>query len=175
MIKIAISGKLGAGKSEFLRIANESYPWLGLTDAKFAGPIYSCLHAVQHRLDLPQEKDGKVLQFLGSHYREKYGNKFWVKKFFENALEINHIVTDLRFPEEFEACKQRNYILVRIKRQDDLRLDSAGNRDINHISETALDSTPDAFFDFIINNNGSMELLESAVHHIMGEALRRYR
>ncbi len=172
MIRIAISGKMGSGKSSFFEIARELYPDLDFVDEKFAGPIYESMRSVQRYLDLEPIKDGKLLQLLGSHYREQYGKKFWVEKFFDYETTRNHIVTDVRFPEELEECAERGYITVRIHRQDNLRLSCAANRDPHHISEIALDSVSDSAFDYIINNNGDIGLLEGAVTLIINNALR---
>lgn len=64
------------------------------------------------------------------------------------------IITDTRFPNEARAIKKRGGVVIRI------------NRDIgngSHPSETALD---DYNFDYIIDNNGSMEDLISSVRHM---------
>lgn len=64
------------------------------------------------------------------------------------------IITDTRFPNEAQAIKKRGGVVIRI------------NRDIgngSHPSETALD---DYNFDYIIDNNGSIEDLISSVRYV---------
>lgn len=175
-MKIAVSGKLGAGKNLFHDIAQELFPELKFEEGKFADLIYCIHYDIQSTLDLPAKKDGKLLQFLGKHFRDTISKSFWVDKFFEKEAYRDHknlIITDVRFPEEFEECKKRGYVLIRINRTQELRDNNLGNRDINHESETALDHVPDSAFDYTINNNGSFQLFESAVISIIEELKRR--
>jgi hypothetical protein len=174
MIKIALSGRMGSGKNQFLSIADRLFPELKLVEHKFASAIYQVMHNIQNNLEVEKHKDGKLLQFLGSHYRET-NSDFWVNLFFRDHKPCNHIITDVRYPNELKACELRNYYTVKLYRQDELRLGSVGNRDIHHISETALDKTSDTNYDYVINNNGSLDLLEGAVHTIISEILRKER
>lgn len=167
MIKIALIGKLGSGKNLFLDIARKFYPELDFQEAKFAQPIYDTVSSVQTSLGLPITKDGKMLQFIGSHYREEYNQNFWVDKFFSKPIESNHIITDVRFPNELFTSTLCGYVTIKINRKLELRMNNLGNRDIHHISETALDSTSDTVYNFTINNNGSLELFEGAVISII--------
>lgn len=56
------------------------------------------------------------------------------------------IITDTRFPDEAEAIKSRNGIVIRINRN--------GSDTSNHASETALDNYQ--HFDEVIDNNGTL-------------------
>jgi hypothetical protein len=106
----------------------------------------------------------------------------------------NWIITDLRFPNEMKAVKDRNGITIRINRPLDLRfpiiwkmfisenkiVHNIGNfmfwllnsnnemkklhSTINHESETALD---DAIFDYEVDNSGSIEELIEKVKSIL--------
>jgi len=55
-------------------------------------------------------------------------------------------ITDMRFPNEYDAIKSRNGIVIRINRP--------GVPVNNHPSETALDNFK---FDYVINNDGTLE------------------
>ncbi len=167
-IRIAIHGKLGSGKSTFLELAKNLFPELYFEEEKFAKYMYEVLFQTQLLLGLPIHKDGEFLQFIGSHYKKIYGNDFWIDRTIYRKGN-NTILTDLRFPEEFDACKKQGYTLIKIFREDGLRYESIGNRDPNHISETALDRKPNSSFDYIINNNGNLEGLEGAVARIIEE------
>jgi hypothetical protein len=69
----------------------------------------------------------------------------------------NWIVTDVRFPNEAKAIKQREGILIRLSRNVN---------DDNHLSETALDDYKG--FDFTINNQkGDLEFLYQNVSMIL--------
>ena len=64
------------------------------------------------------------------------------------------IITDTRFPNEAQAIKKRGGVVIRINRDMD---------NGTHPSETALD---DYSFDYIIDNNGTMEDLISSVRYV---------
>jgi hypothetical protein len=69
------------------------------------------------------------------------------------------IITDCRFPNEFKAIKDKGGIVIRINRD--------GIKPINaHPSEIALD---DFNFDYVIENNGSLEDLKESVNFILNK------
>jgi dephospho-CoA kinase len=72
----------------------------------------------------------------------------------------NWIITDMRFPNEFDAVKSRNGITIRVNRTN--RWNKP--QDIEHASETALDNHE---FDYVIDNNGSMSDLITKVREIL--------
>jgi hypothetical protein len=97
------------------------------------------------------------------------------------------IITDMRFPNEMEAVKERNGITIRVVREHDIKIQHSGDPDDFHIekfdstnpkhaalklgqslnlhpSETALD---DAEFDYVIENDGSIEELIEKVKDIL--------
>ena len=93
----------------------------------------------------------------------------------------NWIITDVRFPNEADAIKQRNGILIRVNRdlvigEDDFgytrvsinQAEKDGIIDPQHESETALD---DYKFDYIIDNNGTIEELTEKVKVILKEII----
>jgi dephospho-CoA kinase len=167
MIKIAVVGKLGSGKNLFLDVAKKFYPELQLIEAKFAQPIYDAMSNVQKSVEVEEHKDGKLLQLIGNHYRQEYFQDFWVERFFKKRQSNNHIITDVRFPNELLAAIENGYKTVKIERRVELRINNLGNRDIHHVSETALDTVSNNVYDFTINNNGSLELFEGAVISII--------
>ena len=70
----------------------------------------------------------------------------------------NWIVTDMRFPNELEAVKNKKGITIRINRPETDHL--AGD----HSSETALDNSE---FDYVIDNTGTVEDLERKIDEIL--------
>ena len=74
----------------------------------------------------------------------------------------NWIITDMRFPNEMEAVKERGGITIRVHR--DLHNGNAHISPIPHPSETALD---DSEFDYEIINDGSIEDLIEKVKQIL--------
>lgn len=77
------------------------------------------------------------------------------KKFFKSLP--NWIISDVRFPNEAEAIKDRNGILIRVNRS--IELESM------HESEKALDNYND--WDYVIDNNGTIEDLIEKVKEIL--------
>jgi hypothetical protein len=72
----------------------------------------------------------------------------------------NWCITDMRFPNELEAIKKRGGISIRVNRDNGTRaIDTSP-----HASETALDN---AEFDYIVDNNGSIEELIDKVKEIL--------
>lgn len=66
------------------------------------------------------------------------------------------IITDMRFPNEMNAVKNRGGITIRVNRP--------GLIESNHLSETSLDS---ATFDFVISNDKDIEHLINEVRKIL--------
>lgn len=85
----------------------------------------------------------------------------------------NWIITDMRFPNELKAVKDRGGITIRVNRNNnvcvcvnDSKLDCLVqcNEKPQHPSETALDN---AKFDYVIDNDGSIEDLVNIIHEIL--------
>lgn len=80
------------------------------------------------------------------------------------STESKWIITDTRFPNELEAIKSRGGITIRVERPAYLQQNNAGIIVSTHESETALDT---AIFDYVINNNGTIEELIDNVQTIL--------
>lgn len=108
-----------------------------------------------------------------------YDNNFHAKKFsvrqgFEEPEYPNWIITDVRFPNEAQAIKDRGGIIIRVNREIDTTALQKGSvllSDViksmsveHHPSETALD---DYKFDYVIDNNGSIEELINRVRDLI--------
>lgn len=92
----------------------------------------------------------ELLQEVGQGLRDAIDPNLWIKALFANTEDwSNYIIADVRYPNELEAIKERDGVLIRIDRKDA----GAGN----HSSETALDDYND--WDVYIENNGSLESL----------------
>lgn len=82
----------------------------------------------------------------------------------------NWIITDMRFPNELEAVKAKGGITIRVNRPTKDLLGNNVNAQLpltimtQHSSETALD---DAKFDYVIDNNGTIEDLIQKVKVIL--------
>lgn len=152
--------------------------------------ILSCDNRVISRTMTPR----LLLQIIGTEcIRDKVHPNAWVNGLFsdykakwvptgdsvaEEDVSIekeypNWIITDMRFPNELEAVKSRGGITIRVNRpmpKDSISLQAAseftGKRIVEHPSETALDR---ASFDYIIENNGTIEELVEKVKQILTE------
>ena len=92
----------------------------------------------------------ELLQEVGQGLRDAVDPNLWIKALFANTEDwSNYIIADVRYPNELEAIKERDGVLIRIDRNGA----GAGN----HSSETALDDYND--WDVHIENNGSLESL----------------
>ena len=106
-----------------------------------------------------------MLQKIGTEgMREIIHNDTWVNALFADYKKVmrtnanrqpelfnypNWIITDVRFPNEAQAIKDRGGIVIRVNRNSDI-ID-------NHLSETALDNFKG--FDHVIDNNGDISSL----------------
>lgn len=85
-----------------------------------------------------------------------------------NLIYPNWIISDVRFPNELKAIKDRGGIVIRVNRLETFMENKAksmkdGNYEV-HQSEIALD---DATFDYIINNDGTLDDLLNKVKYIL--------
>lgn len=111
-----------------------------------------------------------LLQAIGTDlFRNQLLDNIWVNAlmadyfadFKDESKNSNWIITDLRFPNEARAIKDKGGILIRVDRYD-----ITGQGKLNpHTSETALDDYQD--FDYIIDNFGTIEDLIEKVRKIL--------
>ena len=102
----------------------------------------------------------ELLQKVGQGLRDAIDPDLWIKALFANTEGwSNYIIADVRYPNELEAIKERNGVLIRIDRNGA----GAGN----HSSETALDDYND--WDLIIDNNSTKEDLFNVLKKIIQE------
>jgi hypothetical protein len=93
---------------------------------------------------------GELQQELGTRFRQKYGEDIWVDLLFEAwTPSSNWFITDVRFPNEKAAIKARNGKCVKLV-GDPKGVRARSTRNLNHISETALDH--DTVWDAVIDN-----------------------
>lgn len=100
----------------------------------------------------------KIMQIIGTDFgRQMIHSNIWINSTFNNYKNSdNWIITDVRFPNEAKAIKDKKGFLIRINR------DSFKN--FKHLSEIALDNYQ---FDYIIDNNSTIEDLTVKVKEIL--------
>jgi len=111
-------------------------------------------------IELGEEWDGltprKLLQLLGTEAgREIIHPNIWVNALFADySKDSNWIITDVRFPNEAKAIKDKGGILIRINRPQYLD-NGLVIRKNEHLSETSLDDYDK--FDYVIENDGTVQ------------------
>lgn len=125
----------------------------------FAARLYKICETIQTQLGFPVKKDTGLLQAQGELLRQYYSPCVWVdpviRDIQSSSVEKNIIITDVRHIEEYNALVALGFTMIKITR-DNRTID----RDQNHISETSLANMP---FDFIIENNGTIEEFYSRI------------
>lgn len=176
-INIAISGKMGHGKDTLAKMLYKELTHhiifppkivsFGSKLKKFASYLtnvpldVACLNSTKSMV-LNYSKAptfGILLQILGNAVREYVDENVWVKNLFDYIDQHmvktqSIIISDLRYPNEYEECKKRGFIMIRIERELNVKSDT---RDTDHISETALDMNYN--WDFVFENNKTQEHL----------------
>lgn len=120
---------------------------------------YNTPYEANKKLPLIKYTPRKLLQKIGTDlFRNQLHPNTWVSSTFANYLNDAWIITDVRFPNELQAIKDRNGIVIRVNRNNSLF------KSVIHESETALDNYE---FDYIIDNNGTIEDLIIKVKEIL--------
>ena len=99
----------------------------------------------------------EIMQKMGTEVGRSIHENAWVNALFNKYTNQWWIIPDTRFPNEAEAIKNRGGKLIRVNRNQFVIVDT-------HPSETSLDDYTD--WDFVIDNNGTMEELEEKVIEI---------
>ena len=193
---VLISGKARNGKTtvaDLLEKKLEDIPSMRIFRYAFAGPIKYIAKAFMNWDGEKDEKGRRLLQEQGRIGRD-YDQDIWVKHLLNqmdkktNILPFNFvIVDDWRFPNEL-AYLQTNPILdvvtIRVLGRS---LDMPGNT-ASDISENSLPEAseehlkagsysefePMLYYDYIINNNEDLNLLESKVDMVLSQISKQY-
>jgi len=160
-MKIAFGYKMGSGKSIACSYLMSKYHG---NKFAFADPIYDILNYSQTVANIKHEKDRQFLQFIGTEWGRNKDKDIWVNILLKKSSIINSncFNDDVRFINEFEALKENGWVCVKINRE---------NREIkgdtNHSSETSLDIIHDKRWDYIIDNNGTLEEFYNKLDNIV--------
>jgi len=189
---IGLSGKAQSGKDTvgaMIHVLYREYDW---EIKKFAGKlkqIVSLLTGVpvgylendrvkqSHAPDDWTKEDGSIytyrelLRVVGTNaLREVVHKNVWVNALFADydktgILKPNWIITDVRFPNEVDIIRKKdpNSLMIRVNRKS---IKDPGN----HPTETALDNYDG--FDYVIDNDGTVNELERKVKNILDRKLQ---
>jgi len=153
----------------------ENSKYKGMTVSEFTG------------MDWSWEKDGEIVDYTFRQWLQLIGTDcmrniihpdIWVKSLFadykyeekptgitfnddEHKVKVypKWVISDVRFPNEADAIKDRDGIVIRINRPQ------KGKNVDEHFSETALDDYDN--FDYIIKNDGTIEDLIEKIREIL--------
>jgi hypothetical protein len=116
-------------------------------------------HAGWESVKKDSQECRRMLQRFGTEVgRELWGSDFWVNVAMAKTNGIaNVVITDVRFPNEYDAIKDNGGQVWRVQKLDNVPVN-------DHPSETALDSHN---FDWVIPNYGTHEDLYSIIDSIM--------
>ena len=100
----------------------------------------------------------EFLQILGTEcMRNNLHSNVWVNALFSEYNENSKwIISDMRFPNEYDSIKKHKGLLIKVNREAEIVS--------NHPSEGALDH---CMFDYIIDNNATIEALNTEVLKIL--------
>lgn len=173
MVKIAICGKMCSGKTTISNALIEHYckRHIELSRVSFASGIYE----IARNYFFMTNKDRGLLQHIGTKMKE-IDNNVWIRHTLAQTRDKNVIIDDCRFPDELNALKCERFIIVKLVVDDDTQThrlmmtypndwyDHLFKR--HHISETALDQTPDDEYSIIIDSSNTN--VENIVESILG-------
>ena len=153
--KIAFAGKMGSGKDTASDYMIEKYKG---TKVSFASPIYDIMNFAQKTCGFELEKDRKFLQIVGSEWAREKNPSVWIDILLKKTSNKhgNFFVSDLRYNKELEVLKKEKWICVKIVRTF-IDKDREGTGSIKHESETSLDNVINEKWDYVIENNSSIE------------------
>jgi len=186
MYKIAISGKANCGKNtvaemlvDYLKYKNSKEKIVALADPMkrivqmmFPEASDECLYGPselrsQTISDKFKDKNNNVLTHrqalidLGAFGRQ-YNSNIWLNCLVEDCNQSKdidtYIVSDVRFINEFNYLKAAGFVMIRV-----LRIDSAK---IDDVSEKEQDAIKDSEFDYVIENNKTLDDLRKDVKRL---------
>lgn len=166
---VAFIGKAGSGKTTAAEYLRTEHGYLRASFAQLLKDIAVLLWGESALTD--REK----LQRLGVAVRDIQEDT-WVSaltRVFDALDEKSPRIAldDCRFPNEYWALKERNWLLIRIESEEATRIDRLQRNgklqdisQLDHISETAID---DLKAEYTIENNGYVEQMYSQIESIL--------
>lgn len=181
-VRIAFSGKICSGKTTAANILSERIELraleAGVLFQKTVVRLSVASKVKELAIDLfgmdPAKKDRKLLQVLGQKMKE-IDSEVWIRALTNQVKQCKDshiIIDDVRFPNEFDALRKLNFVIIRLDIDPVLQLERLKNTypeswethvlRLDNISETALDNCKD--FDYVIDIN----------HGTTNETIRKY-
>ena len=181
MTIICFVGRMGSGKDTAASVLIEEY---GYVHRSFAGKVKDVASTVfgwnREKLNgcTPLDREWReivdefwgfsprfALQKIGTEmFREIIDPNVWVKSLLMDIPETSEedtVITDCRFPNEYEALRKRGAKFVFVDRYQV----SSSSRHEQHVSESYVDSMKGAC-DYLLENNGTLEDMRREVKKI---------
>jgi dephospho-CoA kinase len=175
-LRVALVGKMRSGKDTLADYAIENHDFTRFAFGDGIREICRILFPEQMK---EGNKPRSLLQGVGQKMRQ-VDNDVWVNKCFTEITTesyrkniLNPIITDLRQPNEYQRCKDEGFTIIKVHCDEDLRLqrilqqnDKFNMNDLYHETEMHIDTYD---YDFIINNDGTIEDLYKKLDEIVSK------
>lgn len=166
---IGIMGRAGVGKDTFatVLIQRAHNRNVHLQRKAFAAKLKQMLSVIsdgqvpdKNKVHWTGKTGRELMQTLGTDWgRNMVEDDIWINALMREYSENqNWVVTDLRFPNECAAVKEKGGIIIKVTR------DVEG---MSHESETALDDYTG--YDFLVINNGDFQNLDDYAHQVANQ------
>lgn len=167
-LKIAITGKMGSGKSSLTKIIEE-------LEHGYVTSYSSIIRSTLVNLDLTPTRE--LMQATGDFFRS-FDKLVWTKQLLKEVKGINKtiIIEGIRYPFERDALVSEGFKIIKILANDSIRRKRITKRnDIpitdqiwlqwqNHGTEIFVDQIK---ADYIITNNGSLNDLRQSILNVL--------
>jgi len=170
---IGLSGKPRSGKDTVAKMLQVEFPALvSLTFGNAVKIEYDALHGTDTLHDeIEKQHHRSGINQLGDE-RRAVDLDYWIKKTLTQTPPF--LLTDVRFPRELDAVWNAHGVMIRIV-SDLAVMEQRLGEHFHHIhqtNETLLDNVDE--WDFVIENNGTLEELREGVAEVAREIRKRY-
>lgn len=172
-MRIAVYGKLRAGKSAICDFIKENYEEVEILD--FGDALKECVAIAYPDRVQKDKKDRNLLIKFGQHLRDM-DSDIWVnalKHRLINSRAKNIIVTGVRQSNEYEMLKRLGFTFIKVEASKEKRLERClANGDkftmdsLEHGTETELDNFE---FDYLIENERGFKELEIDIRNVIAD------
>lgn len=165
---------MGSGKTTLAGLMSQELKSRGYTPViqKFAQPLYDMQEYIYNRVgrSIPQPKDRKLLQWLGTEWGRSLDKDIWINLFeldARNTLFFNDdkiiICDDVRFDNEADIISKLGGVIIEIIASDKVKDQRLLRVNTGHASENGIDPIK---IDITIKNNDSLFELEKSAKYI---------
>ncbi len=160
-MRIAFGYKQRSGKDTCVDYLIKKY---GGVKISFSEPLYEILHYAQRVCEFEEEKDRWFLQMVGTDWARNKNPDVWVnlalRKMKSLGEGVNVYNSDIRFKNELIAMRREGFVCIKINRDVERKM-------TEHISENELDGVDDKQWDYVIDNDGTVDDLCNKVNEII--------